>query len=208
MSNQEPTLDLWTLSDLCTPWCIRVVADAAHRRAHRFRHRRYRRDSPAATKSDAHVLHSVLSYLVTRGSSSKSPLGHFALNETARGLLDAGAVPLPRRDRRTDGGRLEHAARLRAHRRAWLRAACSVRRSGTTSREHPDLAADFDALMSYAGPWNAGRLAAAHRRLGRRAHRRGCRRRDRGDACRAAARAADIRGVLVDLPATVARVGS
>jgi hypothetical protein len=149
MSSGEPAVDLWTLSDLCTPWCIRVVA-TLHIADHIDSGISDIDALAAATSSNVDALHSVLSYLVTRGVFVEEPLGHFALNDAARGLLDAGAFL------RLDGigGRMSN---------VWSTLPTYVRtgKPGYAQmfgapfwddlRANPDIAADFDALMSYAG---------------------------------------------------------
>ena len=114
MSSAEPAVDLWTLSDLCTPWCIRVVA-TLHIAEHITSGVTDVAALATATASDTDALHSVLSYLVARGVFIEEVPGRFALNDTARGLLNAGLfLGLD-----GIGGRmtqLEHAAGLRADR--------------------------------------------------------------------------------------------
>ncbi|MHB8489552.1 MAG: methyltransferase [Candidatus Dormibacteria bacterium] len=149
MSNTGPAADLWTLSDLCTPWCIRVAATlriAEHIDAGIT-------DIGAlavAASCTADSLHSVLSYLVAKGIFLEEPLGQFALNEAARGLLSPGSfLSLD-----GIGGRMTH---------AWSTLLDYVRTGEPGYRSifglpfwddlsaHPDLAAEFDTLMSSAG---------------------------------------------------------
>ncbi|MGD0193469.1 MAG: hydroxyneurosporene methyltransferase, partial [Candidatus Dormibacteria bacterium] len=89
MANTEQPLDLWTLSDLGTPWCIRVAV-TLHIAEHIDAGITDIDGLAAVTSSDPVVLHSVLSYLSEKGIFVESPLGHFALNATSRGLLEAG----------------------------------------------------------------------------------------------------------------------
>ncbi len=149
MASGEPAVDLWTLSDLTTPWCIRVVATL--RIAEHIDAGITDIDALAtATGSDAGALHSVLSYLVTRGLFIEEPLGRFALNDPSRGLLGPGAfLSLD-----GIGGRMAH---------SWSTLPTFVKTGkpgyadmfGAPFWEdldaHQDVAADFDALMSYAG---------------------------------------------------------
>ncbi len=149
MSSSEPPIDLWTLSDLCTPWCLRVVATL--RIADHIESGSSDIDALAAvTSSNVHALHSVLSYLVTRGVFVEEPLGRFGLNDAARSLLDAGAfLSLD-----GIGGRMSN---------AWSTLPTYVRTGKPGYADmfgapfwddldaNPDIAADFDALMSYAG---------------------------------------------------------
>ena len=84
---ESGAVSLADLSDLATPWCLRVVAtlriadhiaagtaDAA--------------DLAAATASDSDFLRRVLRHLVGKGVFEEASPDRFALNEAARGLLD------------------------------------------------------------------------------------------------------------------------
>jgi 2,7-dihydroxy-5-methyl-1-naphthoate 7-O-methyltransferase len=149
MADSEQALDLWTLSDLCTPWCIRVAVTL--RIAEHIEAGIADIDGlAAATSSDADVLHSMLSYLAEKGVFVESPLGHFALNDTSRGLLD------PRMFLSLDGigGRMAQ---------VWSTLPSFVHTGQPAYAElfgtpywddlaaHPEIGADFDALMSYTG---------------------------------------------------------
>src|SRR2546421_11060054 len=96
---------LEALSDLCTPWCIHVVATlriAEHLEAGVTEIGRL----AGAAGCDAEVLHCVLGHLVAKGVFEEPAPGRFALNAAARGLLDPG-----RRlglDLEGLGGRLPH----------------------------------------------------------------------------------------------------
>lgn len=149
MSSAEPAVDLWTLSDLCTPWCIRVVV-MLHIAEHIASGVTDIAALAAATASDTDALHSVLSYLVTRGVFIEEVPGRFALNDTARGLLNAGLfLGLD-----GIGGRMTH---------VWSTLPSYVRTGKPGYADvfgapfwddlaaHPDVAADFDALMGYMG---------------------------------------------------------
>jgi SAM-dependent methyltransferase len=153
MSEQEP-VDLDALSDLQTPWCIRVVATlgvAQHIAAGIT-------DIEAIAEvadCDADTLHAVLGHLVNRGLFTEPAPGRFALTEAGLGLLDpARLVGL---DLRGIGGRLAY---------AWGTLPAFVQSGQTAYAElfgrpfwqdldaHPDLAASFDALI---GPTGHGR---------------------------------------------------
>lgn len=149
MSSAEPAVDLWTLSDLCTPWCIRVVA-TLHIAEHIDSGVTDIAALATATASDAEALHSVLSYLVARGVFIEEHPGRFALNDTAQGLLNPGSfLSLD-----GIGGRMTH---------AWSTLPSFVRTGKPGYAEifgapfwddlaaHPDVGADFDALMGSAG---------------------------------------------------------
>src|SRR5438067_5140737 len=98
--------DLWSLSDLCTPWCLHVVATlriAEHMAACLTEIR----PLAAAARCDAAVLESVLSHLVSTGVFVSPAPGRFALNDAAQGLLDpSGLIGL---DLDGIGGRFAHA---------------------------------------------------------------------------------------------------
>jgi hypothetical protein len=149
VSSSDAVVDLWALSDLCTPWCIRVVVTL--RIAEHIDSGISDIDAlAAATSSNVDALHSVLSYLVTRGVFVEEPLGRFALNDAARGLLEGGAFLM------LDGigGRMSN---------AWSTLPTYVRTGKPGYAQmfgapfwddldaNPDIATDFDALMSYAG---------------------------------------------------------
>jgi 2,7-dihydroxy-5-methyl-1-naphthoate 7-O-methyltransferase len=140
-------MDLWALSDLCTPWCVHVVAtlrianhiDAGIDEIDKL---------AAAAKCDSDALHSVLGHLVSKGVFEEPRPGRFALNECARGLLDP-ALHLGL-DLEGIGGRMAY---------AWG-SLLSYVRSGTSAYHevfgqpfwqdldaHPQIAADFDASL-------------------------------------------------------------
>ena len=81
-------VDIWALSDLCTPWCVHVVATlriADHIAAGITQID----DLAAASSSGSDSLHRVLRHLVGKGLFEEPAPGRFALNEPARGLLDS-----------------------------------------------------------------------------------------------------------------------
>ena len=143
--------NLWALSDLCTPWCIHVVATL--RIAEHIAAGADQIDDLAAVAGcDTYALHRVLTYLVGKGVFEEPSPGHFALNDTARGLLD----PSQRLGLDLDGigGRLAY---------AWGTLLKYVRTGKPAYQEifglpfwedlnaHPDIAASFDALIGPAG---------------------------------------------------------
>lgn len=202
---EQSVADIEALSDLCTPWCLHVVATLGIA------------DQLAAGVTaiealgkacgcDAEVLHSVLGHLVGKGVFAEPGSGRFALNEAARRLLGPGArLGL---DLEGIGGRMAH---------AWATLLSYVR-SGKPAYEgvfgrpfwedldaHPEIAASFDALMGPAGHgrpdpefdltggWDAARTVV-----------------DVGGGTGAMLAALprarpQLRGTLVDLPRTVAR---
>ena len=144
-------VDIWTLSDLSTPWAVHVVATL--RIAQHLAAGTTRIDAlAAASGAHAESLHRVLRHLVSRGVFEERAPGEFALNETARGLL---ASPLQLAlDLDSFGGRMAL---------AWGSLLQAVRTGAPAYHEifgrpfwedlqaHPDLAATFDALMGPAG---------------------------------------------------------
>ena len=144
-------MDLWTLSDLCTPWCVHVVATlriADHIEAG------HTAIGPLASASgaDRDSLYRVMRHLVSKGLFTEPAPGQFALNDLARGLLgESGRVGF---DLDAIGGRMAH---------AWGTLLSAVRTGKPAYHEvfgrgfwedldaHPVVAASFDALMGVAG---------------------------------------------------------
>jgi SAM-dependent methyltransferase len=144
-------MDLWTLSDLCTPWCVHVVATlriADHIAAG------ITEIGPlaAAAGADRDSLYRVLRHLVSKGLFTEPAPGRFELNELARGLLgESGRLGF---DLNSFGGRMAH---------AWGTLLSAVRSGKPAYHEafgrgfwddldaHPEIAAKFDALMGPAG---------------------------------------------------------
>jgi hypothetical protein len=144
-------MDLWTLSDLCTPWCVHVVATLGI--ADRILEGNAEIGPlAAAAGADRDSLHRVLRHLVSKGLFEETAPGRFALNEAARGLLEEG-VRLGL-DLEGIGGRMAH---------AWGTLLSAVRSGKPAYHEafgrgfwedleaHPEVAASFDALMGTAG---------------------------------------------------------
>ena len=144
-------MDLWTLSDLCTPWCVHVVATlrvADHIEAGTAE------IGPLASASgaDRDSLYRVMRHLVSKGLFTEPAPGRFALNDLARGLLgESGRVGF---DLDAIGGRMAH---------AWGTLLSAVRTGKPAYHEvfgrgfwedldaNPAVAASFDALMGLAG---------------------------------------------------------
>ena len=201
-------MDLWTLSDLSTPWCVHVVATlriADHIAAGNTE------IGPlaAAAGADRDSLHRVLRHLVSKGLFEEPAPGRFALNEAARGLLEEATPPGPgsRWLWRPHGARLGNLlSAVRSGKPAYHEA--FGRGFWEDLDAHPDIAASFDALMGPAGhgvpdwhvlvdpaDWESVRTVV-----------------DVGGGTGALlaeilrARP-EVRGTLVDLPRTVARSG-
>jgi len=154
MKNQHMTsrdqVDISALGDLCTPWCVHVVATL--RVAHHIAAGITEIDAlAAASRADSDSLHRVLRHLVDKGVFEEPAPGLFALNEPARALLDSSARWL---DLGGFGGRMAF---------AWDSLLSAVRTGAPAYHEvfgrpfwedleaHPDIAASFDALMGPAG---------------------------------------------------------
>jgi SAM-dependent methyltransferase len=199
--------DLWELADFWTPWSLCTVVTlriAEHIEAGATDIRKL----AAAADCDASALHNVLSHLVRKGVFEEPEPGRFVLNDAARGLLGPGMrIGF---DLNGLGGRFAH---------AWSTLPTYVRtgRSGYPERfgrgfwedldAHPELAAQFDALIGPAGHgtpdpdiplvdgWDSVRTVV-----------------DVGGGTGALLAEIlrahpEVRGTLVDLPRTVARSG-
>ena len=144
-------MDLWSLSDLSTPWCVHVVA-TLRIADHIVAGRTGIDQLAAAAGADRDSLHRVLRHLVSKGVFEEPAPGRFALNDAARALLES-----PIRlglDLDSFGGRMAH---------AWGSLLSAVRTGRPAYHEvfgrpfwedldaHPEIAADFDALMGPAG---------------------------------------------------------
>ena len=144
-------VDFWELSDLCTPWCIRVVATL--RIADHIATGTTEIDQ-LAVASAAHrdSLYRVLRHLVSRGVFEEPAPGRFTLNEAARPLLES-PVRLGL-DLLGIGGRMAHAwgtflSAVQTGRPAYHEA--FGRGFWEDLEAHPDIAASFDALMGPLG---------------------------------------------------------
>ncbi len=153
MSAQKK-VDLWSLSDLRTPWCIYVVATlriADHIAAGKSEINTL----AAAADCDADALHRVLTHLVSVGVFQEKAPGRFALNEAAQGLLDP--AQLLGLDLKGIGGRMAY---------AWGTLLDYVHTGAPAYQKvfgkpffedleaHPRVAASFDALI---GPMGHGK---------------------------------------------------
>src|SRR5437773_5042543 len=150
MSEQDGA-NLRVLGDLCTPWCVHVVATlriADHIAAGMDAID----DLAAAAQCDSDVLHSVLGHLVSRGLFQEPQPGRFSLNKAARGLLDpAQRLGL---DLEGIGGRFAY---------AWGSLLNYIRTGAPAYHKvfglpfwedldaHPAIAASFDALIGPEG---------------------------------------------------------
>jgi SAM-dependent methyltransferase len=144
-------MNIWALSDLCTPWCVHVVATlriADHVAAGKTSID----DLAAASGADSDSLHRVLTHLAGKGLFEETAPGHFGLNEPARALLES-----PLRlglDLDGIGGRMAYAwGSLLTAVRTGVPAYHTIfgRPFWEDLQAHPDIAASFDALMGPAG---------------------------------------------------------
>jgi SAM-dependent methyltransferase len=201
----QPPVDVWKLADLCTPWCVHVVVTLRVPELLAAGTSELR-ELAAAAGADAEALGRVLRHLVAEGVFEEPQPGRFALNEPARALTGPG----PRLGFDLDGfgGRMAHAwgsllTAVRTGRPAY--ASVFGREFWDDLAAHPELAASFDALMGpeghgqpdsavlVAGDWEAVRTVV-----------------DVGGGTGALLAEVlrahpQVRGVLVDLPSTVAR---
>jgi hypothetical protein len=147
-------MDIWALSDLCTPWCLHVavtlrVAERIDSGCTRLE------DLAEACGANPPALQSVLRQLTGKGVFIEPEAGRFALNDAARQLLDGG-VRLGF-DLDGFGGRMAH---------SWSTLLTAVRTGRPAYSEffgrsfwddldaHPAMGAQFDELM---GPGGHGR---------------------------------------------------
>jgi 2,7-dihydroxy-5-methyl-1-naphthoate 7-O-methyltransferase len=150
MSRQDQP-DIWSLIDLCTPWCVHVVATL--RIADRLAAGMTQIDDlAAAAGADRDSLHRVLRHLAGKGIFQEHAPGRFLLNESGRALLES-AMGLGL-DLEGIGGRMAY---------AWGTLLTAVRTGAPAYhtvfgrpfwedlQAHPEIAASFDALMGPAG---------------------------------------------------------
>src|SRR5262245_25853964 len=143
-------MELWELADLATPWCIHVAATL--RVADHIEAGAADIDTlAAACGADRDALLRVLRQLVIRGVFEEPRPGSFQLNEVARGLLGQGVLGF---DLNGLGGRMAY---------PWSKLLETVR-SGRPGYDeifgrgfwddleaNPAISAEFDALMGPAG---------------------------------------------------------
>ena len=144
-------MELFALSDLSTPWCLHVVV-TLHVAEQIDAGKTAIADLAAACGADRESLQRVLRHLVAKGVFEEPTPGRFALNKTARGLLEP-PIQLAL-DLDAFGGRMAH---------AWGSLLTAVRRGAPAYHEifgrpfwddlaaHPRVAASFDALMGPGG---------------------------------------------------------
>ncbi len=200
----DDTMDLHRMLDLATPWCLHVAA-TLRIPEHISAGRTGIAELATAAGCDRDALHAVLDHLVSTGVFTEEPPGRFACNRAAEQLAESGFLDLD-----GIGGRMAHTwgtllDYVRTGQPAYQQA--FGRPFWEDLATHPPIAAEFDALMGPAGHgvpdfdielnggWESVRtvvdvgggtgalLASLLRRHPR------------------------ARGILVDLPGTVARAG-
>jgi len=197
-------VDLEQMLDLATPWCLRVAATLRIPEHIAAGHAGIA-DLAAAAGCDADALHAVLGHLVSQGVFIEESPGRFACNQAAEQLAS-----VPFLDLAGIGGRMAHTwGTLLDYVRSGVPAYQQV--FGQPFWEdlavHPAIGAEFDALMGPAGHgvpdydvelsdgWDTVRTVV-----------------DVGGGTGAMLasllrRHPQARGILVDLPGTVARAG-
>ena len=197
-------IDLEQMLDLATPWCLRVAATLRIPQHIAAGHAGIA-DLAAAAGCDADALHAVLGHLVSQGVFIEESPGRFACNQAAEQLAS-----VPFLDLAGIGGRMAHTwGTLLDYVRSGVPAYQQVfgRPFWEDLAVHPAIGAEFDALMGPAGHgvpdydvelsdgWDAVRTVV-----------------DVGGGTGAMLasllrRHPQARGILVDLPGTVARAG-
>jgi hypothetical protein len=198
--SQANDVDLWSLADLSTPWCVHVVATL--RVAEHVAEGRTRIDDLArAAGAHAESLWRVLRHLVSKGVFEEPEPGQFALNDPARGLLEPGVHLGLDLDSFGGRGRARHAGSGGAPERG-----LGVGPHGRGRRRGQGMAARRGAAREAARAGRARRPAADRgARGGGSQHRWRRRPRDRGgpELLRSPAPGADLyllKNVLADWP--------
>ena len=152
--NEPNGVDLWALSDLCTPWCMHVAATlriADHLASGSGDIEELAGDAGAHADSLARLLR----HLVAKGVFEEPEPGRFALNDAAQGLRDDHPSHVRfALDLDGFGNRMAY---------GWGSLLAAVRTGTPAYKEvfglpfwedleaHPDIAASFDAMMGSAG---------------------------------------------------------
>lgn len=140
--------DVGRMLDLATPWCLHVAATLRLPQHIRAGHTEPG-DLARAAGCDQHALRALLAYLVSRGVFREEPPGRYTCNHAADQLAQ-----MPFLDLAGIGGRMAY---------AWGTLLSYVRTGKPAYQEtfglpfwedlaaHPEIGADFDALMGLAG---------------------------------------------------------
>ena len=144
----DDTVALGRMLDLATPWCLHVAA-TLRIPEHISAGRTGIAELAAAADCDRDALHAVLGHLVSKGVFAEESPGRFACNRAAERLSEASFLDLD-----GIGGRMAH---------TWGTLLDYVRTGQPAYRQvfgrpfwedlaaHPQIAAEFDALMGPAG---------------------------------------------------------
>ena len=144
----EDTADLWQMLDLATPWCLHVAATLRIPEHISAGHTGIA-ELAAAAGCDRDALHAVLGHLVSKGVFTEESPGRFAYNRAAEQLAESSFLDLD-----GIGGRMAH---------TWGTLLDYVRTGQSAYQQvfgrpfwedlaaHPQIAAEFDALMGPAG---------------------------------------------------------
>ena len=149
MSEQQ-VVNLWALSDLCTPWCLHVAA-TLRIAEHIDAGKNQVGDLALAASADPYALHRVITHLVGKGVFEEPSPGCFKLNQSARhcSIRGSGSGSTSRALAAEWPTRGAHCWDMcePVHLRTTSVSAC---RSGKIWTPTP-LGASFDALMGPAG---------------------------------------------------------
>jgi 2,7-dihydroxy-5-methyl-1-naphthoate 7-O-methyltransferase len=144
----DDTTDLGQMLDLATPWCLHVAA-TLRIPEHISAGRAGIADLAAAAGCDRDALHAVLGHLVSKGVFTEESPGRFACNRAAEQLAESSFLDLD-----GIGGRMAHTwGTLLDYVRTGQPAYQQVfgRPFWEDLAAHPQIAAEFDALMGPAG---------------------------------------------------------
>ena len=201
---RDGTVDLGQMLDLATPWCLHVAA-TLRVPEHISAGRTGIAELAVATGCDRDALHAVLSHLAAKGVFTEESSGRFACNRAAQQLADSSFLDLDGiggRMARTWGTLLDY---VRTGQPAYQQV--FGRPFWADLAAHPQIAAEFDQLMGpaghgipdfdieLAGGWDHIRTVV-----------------DVGGGTGAMLvsllrRHPEAKGILVDLPGTLARAG-
>jgi len=144
----DDTADLGRMLDLATPWCLHVAA-TLRIPEHISAGRTGIAELAAATDCDRDALHAVLGHLVSKGVFTEESPGRFGCNRAAEQLAESSFLDL-----HGIGGRMAHTwGTLLDYVRTGQPAYQQVfgRPFWEDLAAHPQIAAEFDALMGPAG---------------------------------------------------------
>ena len=145
---ENDTVDLGRMLDLATPWCLHVAA-TLRIPEHISAGRTSIAELAAAAGCDRDALHAILGHLVSKGVFAEEAAGRFACNRAAEQLSAASFLDLD-----GIGGRMAQAwgtllDYVRTGQSAYQRV--FGRPFWEDLAAHPQIAAEFDALMGPAG---------------------------------------------------------